>query len=129
MPWKMFIKHSKPVFLKFVGKFTPPWQKALTARDESGGAIEAVTDEQILAAYRTVAREEAVFCEPASAASVAGLLAARDSGLVDAGSLAVCTLTGNGLKDPQHILAGRTETDTVAPDVDAVAAALALSGS
>ncbi len=71
------------------------------ARDESGGAIEAVTDRQILAAYRLLAREEGVFVEPASAASVAGLLQARDEGLVRPGQLIVCTVTGNGLEGPR----------------------------
>ncbi|MQA06486.1 MAG: threonine synthase [Streptosporangiales bacterium] len=103
------------------------WQKALVARDESGGTIEAVTDEQILDAYRFLARQEGVFCEPASAASVAGLLAARESGLVAEGSRVVCTLTGNGLKDPGHMLSGRPETATVPAEVDAVAAVLELS--
>ena len=70
---------------------------AMTA---SGGAVKAVTDEQILEAYRLLATEEGVFCEPASAASVAGLLAhgARDAQRV------VCVLTGHGLKDPQTAL-------------------------
>ncbi len=61
------------------------WDLAIAARDESGGAIEAVTDRQILAAYRLLAREEGVFVEPASAASVAGLLQARDEGLLEPG--------------------------------------------
>ncbi|MQA81069.1 MAG: threonine synthase [Streptosporangiales bacterium] len=103
------------------------WQRALAARDESGGSIEAVTDEQILDAYHLVAAEEAVFCEPASAASVAGLLAARRSGLLEAGSLAVCTLTGNGLKDPGHAVAGRPESETIPAEVGAVAAKLGLT--
>jgi threonine synthase len=72
------------------------WASAEAAATESGGSITAVTDEQILAAYRFLAEEESVFCEAASAASVAGLL---DSG-VPAGSTVVCVLTGHGLKDP-----------------------------
>jgi len=75
------------------------WQGALRARDESGGLIEAVTDEQILAAYRLLAREEGLFVEPASAAGVAGLLALGQAGRLRGGR-AVAVLTGNGLKDP-----------------------------
>ena len=69
---------------------------ALAAATESGGGIHAVTDEEILAAYRLLASTEGVFCEPASAASVAGLLKVG----VPAGSTVVCVLTGHGLKDP-----------------------------
>ena len=69
---------------------------ALAAASESGGAIRSVTDDEILAAYRFLAAEESVFCEPASAASVAGLLSV---GVPD-GSTVVCVLTGHGLKDP-----------------------------
>jgi threonine synthase len=72
------------------------WYGATAAASESGGAIAAVSDEQILDAYRFLASEESVFCEPASAASVAGLLA----GAVPEGSRVVCVLTGHGLKDP-----------------------------
>jgi threonine synthase len=75
-------------------------QQALAARDESGGVIEAVTDEAILAAYRDLARLEGIFCEPSSAAAVAGLRAAARAGRLDPGSLIVCVLTGHGLKDP-----------------------------
>mgnify|MGYP006139842311 CR=1 FL=1 len=76
------------------------WQQALAARDESGGDIQAVTDRQILQAYRLLAQREGVFVEPASAASVAGLLQASQGGLVERGERVVCTVTGNGLKDP-----------------------------
>lgn len=96
------------------------WQRALAARDESGGAIEAVSDEQILDAYRMLAREEGVFCEPASAAGVAGLLAGRRSGLVEAGARVVCTLTGNGLKDPERAVQDRIAASAVPPDLAAV---------
>jgi threonine synthase len=74
------------------------WGKATAVRDRSGGAIDCVTDSEILAAYRLLAREEGVFCEPASAASVAGLLKYRDR--VPPRTQIVCVLTGNGLKDP-----------------------------
>jgi threonine synthase len=76
------------------------WDKAIAARDQSGGRIEAVTDEQILAAYRDLARLEGVFCEPASAASIAGLRAMAVAGHLDPDALVVAVLTGHGLKDP-----------------------------
>lgn len=75
------------------------WKTALAARDESGGAIGAATDAEILAAYAFLAREEGVFCEPASAAPVAGLFKLARAGRAPKG-LTVCVLTGNGLKDP-----------------------------
>ncbi len=76
------------------------WSKAIEARDASGGRISAVTDDEILAAYRGLARHEGVFCEPASAASVAGVTKAAAAGEIDADATVVCVLTGHGLKDP-----------------------------
>ncbi len=76
------------------------WDKAVAARDASGGRIEAVTDDEILAAYRDVAREEGIFCEPSSAASLAGVRKLAAAGAVPDGASVVCVLTGNGLKDP-----------------------------
>ena len=76
------------------------WKGAETARDESGGVIEAVTDDEILEAYRLIASLEGVFAEPASAASVAGLKKLSETGRIESGSTIVCTLTGHGLKDP-----------------------------
>jgi threonine synthase len=73
---------------------------ALRARDESGGVIEAVTDDEILAAYRDLAQLEGIFCEPASAASVAGVRKLAGEGRMDPGATIVCVLTGHGLKDP-----------------------------
>ncbi len=103
------------------------WTQALAARDESGGDIQAVTDRQILSAYRFLAQKEAVFVEPASAASVAGLLQAHAAGLVQPGERVVCTVTGNGLKDPEWAISGAPKPVTVANDVTAAAAALGLS--
>lgn len=100
------------------------WDYAIAARDESAGVIEAVTDDEILEAYRLLAASEGVFCEPASAASVAGLLKRKRAGQLDAGQTIVCTLTGNGLKDPHWALEGAP--DPVVVDVDADAAARAL---
>jgi threonine synthase len=102
------------------------WQQALAARDESGGAIESVTDREILAAYRLLAREEGVFVEPASAASVAGLLQAHGLGTIAPGLRVVCTVTGHGLKDPEWAIAGAPAPVTIANDVTAAAVALGL---
>lgn len=74
------------------------WSKAVAVQEASQGQFNAVTDEEILEAYRLLAREEGIFCEPASAASVAGLLKVREA--VPQGATIVCVLTGNGLKDP-----------------------------
>jgi threonine synthase len=102
------------------------WAAALAARDESGGSITAVTDREILAAYRLLARSEGVFVEPASAAGVAGLLGAAASGQVEPGATVVCTVTGNGLKDPDWAIAGAPAPVTVPVDAAAAAAALDL---
>ncbi|MGA0067114.1 MAG: pyridoxal-phosphate dependent enzyme, partial [Candidatus Nanopelagicales bacterium] len=104
------------------------WQQAEAARDESGGMIDSVTDEQILAAYRLLAAKEGLFCEPASAASVAGLLQAHERGQLDAGQTVVCTLTGNGLKDPQWALEAAPEPIVVPVDAAVAAVALGLRG-
>jgi threonine synthase len=103
------------------------WRLAEAARDESGGLIHAVTDREILAAYRILAREEAVFGELASAASVAGLLRSHASGLILPGSRVVCTITGNGLKDPDWALSGAPSPATISADSGAAAAALGLA--
>lgn len=104
------------------------WQQALAARRESGGVIEAVTDEQILDAHRLLSAQEGVFVEPASAAGVAGLLARHAAGELDAGQQVVVTVTGHGLKDPQWALrsADGGEVRPVRVSVDAVSAAAAL---
>lgn len=81
------------------------WDQAVAARDDSGGLIDSVTDREILAAYRLLAAQEGVFVEPASAASVAGLLKSHEARLLDPGQTVVCTVTGNGLKDPQWAIA------------------------
>ncbi|MBC7261409.1 MAG: threonine synthase [Chloroflexi bacterium] len=79
------------------------WQKAVVARDESGGLIEAVTDEEILAAQQFLAQKEGIFCEPASAASVAGVRKLAQEGRVPREACIVCVLTGSGLKDPEIV--------------------------
>ncbi|HEY0807280.1 MAG TPA: threonine synthase, partial [Pseudonocardiaceae bacterium] len=103
------------------------WAGAVTARDESGGLFEAATDEQILHAYRLLSTREGVFVEPASAASVAGLLITSADGRLPADSLVVCTVTGHGLKDPATALEGLLEIEPLRVDPQAVASALELS--
>src|SRR6266478_1902714 len=95
------------------------WTGAIAARDESGGAIDMVTDAEILAAYRLIAAQ-GIFAEPASAAPVAGLLKFGASGGLKPGSVAVCTLTGHGLKDPDTALKNLNNAIVVEPDLDKV---------
>ena len=102
------------------------WEFALAARDESEGVIEAVSDRQILSAYKLLATREGVFVEPSSAASVAGLLQARAEGVFDAGLRVVCTVTGHGLKDPDWAITGAAKPVKIQPDVDAAANQLGL---
>ena len=99
------------------------WEQAINARDESGGRIEAVTDREILSAYRLLASKEGVFVEPSSAASVAGMQL-HAAGQLDPGQRVVCTVTGHGLKDPEWAIAGAPAPQGV--EVDAHAAAVAL---
>jgi len=80
--------------------------RAMEAMNDSGGGVAAVTDEEILDAYRLLAREEGLFCEPASAASVAGAIKRAESGDLRGGERVVCVLTGHGLKDPESAIAG-----------------------
>jgi threonine synthase len=101
------------------------WQGALRARDESGGAIEAVSDAEIMDAYRDLARREGIFVEPASAASVAGLRKRAQTGGLRAVSTVVCVLTGNGLKDPDTARSLTQEVALVDATADAVMGAIA----
>ncbi len=105
------------------------WDFAVDARDSSGGLIDAVNDRQILAAYRLLATREGVFVEPSSAASVAGLLLARADGRIEAGQQIVCTVTGNGLKDPEWAISGAKKPVTIRPTVAGAAEALGLKTS
>lgn len=89
------------------------WQSALNAVKESSGAIDSVTDEEILQAYRTVAATEGVFCEPASAASVAGVMKLSKQGGLREGETVVCTLTGHGLKDADTAISVSVQPKTV----------------
>jgi threonine synthase len=105
------------------------WHLALAARDESGGLIEAVTDEQILSAQRDLSSRDGLFVEPASAAGVAGLVATAADGRVDPGQIVVVTVTGHGLKDVDTASAayGDVRPDVVPPDVRAAASVLGLA--
>jgi threonine synthase len=104
------------------------WDGAVTAREESKGRIDAVSDDQILDAQRLLSAREGVFVEPASAASVAGLLQCHGRGEVEPGQVIVCTVTGNGLKDTETALSRLTvRSDTVPADARAAAAALGLA--
>ncbi len=118
----------KPVTIATAIRIGNPasWSEALAARDESGGAIESVTDRQILDAYKILARTEGVFVEPASAASVAGLLQARAQDTLEPGLRVVCTVTGHGLKDPEWAIAGAPTPVIVPVDPARVAEELGL---
>jgi threonine synthase len=96
------------------------WEEAMTAVTQSGGGIEAVSDEEILAAYRMLASREGIFCEPASAASVAGLLKHGAGGA----ERIVCVLTGHGLKDPQTALEQSGSVVPCEPELEAVERAI-----
>ncbi|MFP6626900.1 MAG: threonine synthase [Deltaproteobacteria bacterium] len=102
------------------------WKAAEAARDESGGDIAAVTDEEILAAYRLLASSEGVFAEPASAVSIAGLKKLVDGGGLEEKATVVCTLTGHGLKDPSIAVESCPEPIVVEPDVKAAITAMGL---
>jgi len=100
------------------------WKGAVAARDESGGRIEAVTDDEILNAYKLIASLEGIFCEPASAASVAGILKLHRENYFKTGGSVVCTLTGNGLKDPDTVFKVSEEPLKVGADVKTVERAI-----
>ena len=103
------------------------WDQAVEARDDSGGQIDSVTDREILSAYRLLASREGVFVEPASAASVAGLLKSHAAGLLDPGQTVTCTVTGNGLKDPQWAISGAPTPVRIPTDAQAAARELGLA--
>ncbi len=96
------------------------WKSALKAAEESGGKIDMVSDGEILSAYKLVASSEGIFCEPASAASVAGLIKLTKEGFFKGGERVVCTLTGNGLKDPDTAIKVCDDPVELPPEIDAV---------
>jgi threonine synthase len=100
------------------------WKNAIAAREESLGLIDAVTDDQILEAYKFLAGREGVFCEPSSAASVAGLMMLAKKGLLKRDQTIVCTLTGHGLKDPDTATRLHAIPKSVLAEKDAVLKAI-----
>jgi len=96
------------------------WEGALRARDESGGRIEMVSDDEIVAAYKTLAETEGLFVEPASAAGIAGLLKLGAAARLDGVRLAVATVTGHGLKDPERAVHVSPAVTTIADDEGAL---------
>lgn len=103
------------------------WQGAKAAVQFSGGRIDSVTDEEILAAYQLMAAKEGIFVEPASAAALAGLIKMVQANRIEIGSIVTATMTGHGLKDPDTAVANaNVEATTVEPNTDAVKAAIGL---
>ncbi len=97
------------------------WKQAVAARDESGGVIEKVTDEEITEAQKKLAALEGIFCEPASAASVAGVIKKAQAGYFIGGETVVCILTGHGLKDPDRAIAVAPKIIKAKPDIKTLA--------
>jgi threonine synthase len=102
------------------------WEGAERARDESGGLIESISDEEILAAQSAVARAEGIFCEPASAAGVAGVRRLAAEGRLHRSETVVCVLTGHGLKDPDIVSADEGTLTPVPPDLGSIRGAMRL---
>ncbi|MEO6295461.1 MAG: threonine synthase [Candidatus Limnocylindria bacterium] len=102
------------------------WQGAVAARDQSGGLIEAVTDDEILEAQRLVVQLEGVFCEPASAAGVAGVRRLAAERRIGPSEVVVCVLTGHGLKDPDAVQAEEGSLTPIPPDLGAIRDAMGL---
>lgn len=96
------------------------WDKALIVRDESKGSIKAVTDDEILLAYKLLSKSEGIFAEPASAASLAGVIQSVKSGDIRKGSKVVCVLTGNGLKDPDTCMKSASKPKSISADINSV---------
>lgn len=92
------------------------WKLAEEARDESNGIIESVTDDEILTAYERIAKTEGVFCEPGSAAAIAGMLRSLEEGKIEKGATIVAILTGNGLKDPETAIEQITQKPIILPN-------------
>ncbi len=103
------------------------WQQALDARDQSGGLIDMVSDEEILSAYRLVAAKEGVFVEPSSAAGIAGLIKCKNANKLPKNKRIVITVTGNGLKDVQWVLDGAPSPTVIPVDVKRAAEVIGLA--
>ncbi len=103
------------------------WRRAKEAARDSGGRIDKVTDEEIIAAYQLLAKSDGIFVEPASAAALAGVIRSQNEGAIPAGSLVVATMTGHGLKDPDNAIENAgVEPVTLPADLDAVKAAIGM---
>jgi threonine synthase len=102
------------------------WKSAEAARDESDGLIDIVSDSDIIEAYRLVASTEGIFCEPASAASIAGIIKLNKTGFFKKRDTVVCTLTGHGLKDPDSAVRASEQPISLPPKIDAVLKTLGL---
>jgi len=126
-PIVMGAKVEKPQTIATAIRIGNPasWDRAVEAAEESHGSIRAVTDREILAAFRLIARH-GVFAEMASAASIAGLMQLHAAGEIERGQTVVCVLTGHGLKDPEWAISGAAEPITIPAELDAAAEALEL---
>jgi threonine synthase len=102
------------------------WEGAVAARDDSGGLIETVTDDEILEAQRLVVTLEGVFCEPASAASVAGVRRLAGAGRIEPAETVACVLTGHGLKDPDAVQAEEGSLTPIPPELGAIRSAMGI---
>ena len=102
------------------------WDSAIEARDDSGGIIDMVTDDEIIEAYKLVASREGIFCEPASAASLAGVIKMKEKGIFTGGEVVVCTLTGHGLKDPDTAMSVSTKPTKVSATIEDVVKAMGI---
>lgn len=102
------------------------WKEAVLAANESHGEIDSVTDEEIIDAYRMIAAFEGIFCEPASAASVAGVIKLAKTGVFKTGDMVVCTLTGHGLKDADFAVGKCKQPVTVKANINEVLKVLGL---
>jgi threonine synthase len=101
-------------------------KQALAAARDSGGLIDAVSDDEIIDAYHLLASAEGTFCEPASAASLAGVIKKKNEGFFEEGASIVCVLTGHGLKDPDTAISTGREVTRVEADFDRVVQILGL---
>jgi threonine synthase len=102
------------------------WDGAIAARDESGGLIEAVSDDEILDTQRRIVQLEGIFCEPASAAGVAGVRRLAREGRIGSQEVVVCVLTGHGLKDPDAIQGEEGTLTPIPADLGAIRTAMGL---
>jgi threonine synthase len=102
------------------------WDGAVAARDESGGLIEAVSDDEILDTQRRIVQLEGIFCEPASAAGVAGVRRLAREGRIDSREVVVCVLTGHGLKDPDAIQGEEGTLTPIPAELGAIRTAMGL---